>query len=262
MEHLWAHLKLIEGRVTNSRLALILLDFDGTLAPIANTPQEATLPEPTRATLRSLAQMKRYRVGIVSGRPVDQVKDLVGIEGIIYAGNHGLELVHPQGRWTHPQAVALRPQLETVARGLMGGELGHIPGALIEDKGLIVSIHYRQVPQELHETIELQVRAVVEPFKDLFQLARGKKVLEVRPNVPCHKGTAVNAIARLVHAEEKDLIIYIGDDLTDEDAFAALRPGGIGIRVGEDANSRAAYFLYDAREVATFLESLVRWHDQ
>ena len=258
MEHLLTCLDPIRDSVTKSALVLLLLDLDGTLAPIVSTPQEAVIPEGTRATLRCLSLVPRYRVGVVSGRPVDEVREMVSIEGIFYAGNHGLELVHPQGRWTHPEAAALHPQLAQVARALEV-ELGHIPGLLIEHKGLTIGVHYRQVAQERQEVIEPRMRAVLESFGKLFRLASGKKVLEVRPRVPCDKGTAVRTIARLADSQGKDLIIYIGDDETDEDAFAALKPKDIAIRVGEEAASKAAYFLRDTDEVVAFLDALVRW---
>lgn len=134
---------------------------------------------------------------------------------------------------------------------------GH-PG-LIEDKDLTISVHYRQVVDETPEAIESEVRAAIEPFSDLLHLTFGKKVIEIRPSVAVDKGEAVRAISRILDEEGQGLLIYIGDDQTDEDAFAVLRSRDIAIKVGESASSRAAYFAKDTEEVAAFLHALLEW---
>ena len=249
---------LIKSKVTRSEKTLVLLDYDGTLAPIADTSEEALFPLRAKAALQRLLPIPRYRVSIISGRAVEDVAAMVGLEDMIYAGNHGLEILYPGGRWVHPEAARLKAKLAEVTKRLKD-ELGHIPGLLIEDKGVTVSIHYRLVVGDLQEEIMPRVRKVLHPFVTYFRLTEGKKVLEVRPKISVHKGTVIYSIAHLLNAKEQDVIIYIGDDETDEDAFAALKPGDISIRVGESASSRANYYLCDTDEVHDLLEVLGLW---
>ena len=258
MKYLWADLRLIERKVTQSEKILLLLDYDGTLTPIADRPEDALLPSRTKDDLALLLQIPRYLVGIVTGRAVDDVAALVGIEDVIYAGNHGLEILYPGGCWVHPEAARLRPKLAEI-RERLNEELGHIPGLLLEDKGVTVSIHYRLVAGDPREEVQRGAQKVLEPFAVNFQLTEGEKVLEVRPAVFFHKGTVIHTITQMVNVKESDLVIYIGDDETDEDAFAALKPKDIGIRVGESASSRAAYFALDTEEVCVLLEALGQW---
>lgn len=258
MKPLWEHLELIKTKVIQSEKLLLLLDYDGTLAPIADRPEEAPLPLRAKAALRQLLPIPRYRVGIVSGRSADDVAGMVGIEGIIYAGNHGLELLYPEGRWVHPDVARLRPKLVDITKGL-ARELGHIPGLRIQDKGATLSVHYRLVAGDPQQEIRRRVQRVLHPFADYFEVTEGKKVLEVRPTLSCHKGTAICSIAHLLKAGEGDLTIYMGDDETDEDAFAALKPGDIGIRVGKSDSSAATYFVRDTEEVHALLETVGLW---
>ncbi len=259
MQYLWADMRLIERKVTQSKEILLLLDYDGTLTPIAERPEDAALlPPRTKDHLALLLQMPRYSIGIVSGRAVDDVAARVGIEDVIYTGNHGLEILYQGGRWVHPEAARLRPKL-TEIRKRLDEELGHIPGLLLEDKGVTVSIHYRFAAGDPGEEVRQRVARVLEPFAVNFHLTEGKKVLEIRPAVSFHKGTAIHTVAQMFSVKESDLVVYIGDDETDEDAFAALKPKDISIRVGESISSRAAYFVRDTDEVCALLEALGQW---
>jgi trehalose 6-phosphate phosphatase len=258
VKYLWRDLHLIKSKVTRSEKTLVLLDYDGTLAPIVERPKEAIFPSRAKTALESLLRIPRYRVSIISGRAVEDVAAMVGLEDMIYAGNHGLEILYPGGHWVHPEAARLRPKLAEVVQGL-AQELGHIPGLLIEDKGVTVSVHYRLVVADLQEEIMPRVRKVLHPFAPYFKLTEGKKVLEVRPKISFHKGTVIYSITHLLNAKEADVIIYIGDDETDEDAFAALKPEDIGIKVGESTFSQASYFVRDTEELHDLLEVLGLW---
>ena len=189
--------------------AAILLDVDGTLAPIVSRPEQASVPEATRGELRRLAG--RYAlVACVSGRTGDDARRLVGVEGIRYVGSHGLELSPDAARWS-----------EEIHRFAAGVEWP------VEDKGLTVSFHYRDAEDEdaaLEYLEEVAERARVAGLVPRF----GRKVLEIRPPVEADKGTAV---ATLLEEAKLQRALYAGDDTTDLDAFRALQGLEVGIRV-------------------------------
>ncbi len=210
--------------------AAVVLDVDGTLAPIAPRPELAAVPPATRERLRRLAA--RYRlVACVSGRSGEQAQALVGVDGIRYIGNHGLEL-HPDERRLVERVGAFRSLIE-----------GRWP---IEDKGLSLSLHFRESPDEsaaraILEGIAAEARAVgLEP-------RWGRKVLEIRPDVRVDKGTAVRALVREAGVE---VALYAGDDATDVDGFRGLREAGLARAVCiAVASAEASPALLDAADL-------------
>jgi trehalose 6-phosphate phosphatase len=182
--------------------AALLLDVDGTLAPIVPRPELARVPEDARAELRRLAE--RYLlVACVSGRPGEQAAELVGVAGIRYVGNHGLEL--------DPRAVELA--------GVIGRFRAEVDGAWpVEDKGLSLSFHFREAPDEAAAVAALEPLARRAAASGL-EARWGRKVLEIRPRDGLDKGGAVRLLLDGCGAE---LGLYAGDDATDLDAFASL----------------------------------------
>lgn len=245
---------LIEARP----LCHLFLDFDGTLAPIVARPDLAQLPKEARDCLTSLLSKPRFRLNIISGRSLVELERLVAIEGIVMAGNHGLEIKGPGINFIHQEARRLKGKLEEF-RQRLEEKTCPIEGALVEDKGLTVSLHYRMVPEhKLHEVFQaLQLALAQEPALIVRQ---GKKVLEVRPRTDWDKGRAVLWILESLHGSqwEKDCLpIYLGDDLTDEDAFRVLKSKGISIFVGGDAELTSAdYYLPGPSQVMQFLSWL------
>jgi trehalose 6-phosphate phosphatase len=189
--------------------AAILLDVDGTLAPIVRRPEQARVPAETRAEVERLAA--RYAlVACVSGRPGDDARRLVGVEGVIYVGLHGLEL--------EAEAERYRDAIHRFA------ERVDWP---VEDKGLTVSFHYRGVEDE--HAARMQLEHVADGARDAgFHARFGRKVLEILPPVEAHKGTAVR---HLLERAGLDRALYAGDDRTDLDAFRALEELELGVRV-------------------------------
>ena len=189
--------------------AAILLDVDGTLAPIVARPELASVPEETRAELRRL--VGRYAlVGFVSGRTGAAARELVGVEGASYAGVHGLELEPDAEAWRAP----LRPFADS-------------GWPWLEDKGLTVAFHWREAPDEAAAHAELE--EVAERARAVGLDARwGRKVLELRPPVEADKGTAVRSLLA-----ERGLrrALYAGDDTTDLDAFRGLDGLEVAVRV-------------------------------
>jgi trehalose-phosphatase len=197
----------------------ILTDVDGTIAPIVADPAEATVPAGTRQLLRALAG--RYAlVGCLSGRRAPDARRVVGLDELAYSGNHGFELLLPGDTEVRPD-----PSLdghEEDAPGFVGGldrsELDRV-GIRTEDKGAIVALHWRGAANEAAAESLAQEIASEAEWEGLVP-HRGRKVLEIRPNVPINKGIAV---AALIPARPIDQALYGGDDRTDVDAFAALR---------------------------------------
>ncbi len=250
----------VAPRLVSASFLLALFDFDGTLAPIVERPEEASLPTPVRRLLAELVLDPSLQVGVISGRSLEDVKDRVGLEGIFYAGNHGLEVEGPGFHFVHPLAVASRPLLEEAKRRL-AEVVTHFPGALVEDKGLTLAFHLRPLPGDLQVQAKARAEAVLAPFFASGRLwrAEGKLVLEARPPVAWDKGWTVRFLTERIRARGMEpLVLYAGDDETDEAAFAAVGDGGIGIYVGEPwEGGKASFFLRRSEEMVHFLKRLL-----
>lgn len=251
MEHLLTSLPELRESL---RTPLLFLDYDGTLTGIAERPELATLPEGMRKRLRSLGRV--CRVVVISGRALGDLRRLVGIRRLYYAGNHGLELSGPGLSFVLPQAESVRPLLGRVCRQLEERVRG-IRGALVERKGLTASLHYRLVHPSLVGDLRGILEEVVGPHPEI-KVTEGKKVFELRPNLPWDKGRAVLLLLELLNPEHRLTPVYVGDDRTDEDAFSALNPrGALTVLVSETpCESRARFFLRDTGEVEVFLREL------
>ncbi|XP_028040249.1 alpha,alpha-trehalose-phosphate synthase [UDP-forming] [Bombyx mandarina] len=204
------------------KLAL-LLDYDGTLAPIAPHPDLATLPLETKHTLQRLSNMSDVYIAIISGRNVDNVKQMVGIEGITYAGNHGLEILHPDGsKFVHPMPMELQDKVVDLLKSLQ--EQVCKDGAWVENKGALLTFHYRETPVPKRAALAEQARKLITASG--FTPAPAHCALEARPPVQWDKGRASIYILRTAFGldwSERIRIIYAGDDNTDEDAMLALK---------------------------------------
>lgn len=235
---------------------ILLMDYDGTLTPIVSRPELAVLSSEMKDVIRRIS--KRYKVGIISGRSLANIKDLVGLEGICYAGNHGFEISGLGLEFVKPEAERARPVISTICKE-MAAKLGHIKGVIIENKGLTASVHFRLVADENLQELNEIFHELIKPHlkSDAIRLTRGKKVFEIRPNVYWDKGKAVMWMIDALGIK-KESTIYMGDDRTDEDAFSALKEGGMTILVtGRVKRSNAKYFLKNVSEVKTFLEKLI-----
>ncbi|HSD24183.1 MAG TPA: trehalose-phosphatase [Solirubrobacterales bacterium] len=211
--------ELIAPLRENPDRSAVLTDVDGTIAPIESEPGAAAVPEGTRRLLRALAE--RYAlVGCLSGRRAIDARRVVGLDELAYSGNHGFELLLPGDTEVRPDPSldAHEADAPRFVNGLDRARLERA-GIRTEDKGAIVALHWRGAPNEAAAESLAQEIASEAEWEGLIP-HRGRKVLEIRPNVAINKGIAV---AALIPARPVDRALYGGDDRTDVDAFAALR---------------------------------------
>lgn len=217
----------------------------------------------TRALLESLRRFPRVSVAIISGRSLPDLKKRVRLRGILYAGNHGLEVEGEGVRFVEPSAQAARGIMRRIAVELEAA-LCSVEGEQVENKGLTLSVHYRNVAPHQRARLEELVERTLEPYVEAnkVRMRSGKMVREVIPPTQWGKGAAAEWIVDHAEArwQTKDILpVSIGDDLTDEDAFAAVRKrGGIPIFVGQRRRrSCAPYWLRSPAEVWDFLSRIL-----
>ncbi|HUF79403.1 MAG TPA: trehalose-phosphatase [Thermoanaerobaculia bacterium] len=238
--------------VIAGRRPAFFLDYDGTLTPIVERPELALLPAATREVLRRLAA--RYPTLVVSGRGREDVERLVDLPGIACAGSHGFDIAGPL---RFAPAAAAEPVVAAITRELEA-ELARVPGAQVEPKRFTVAVHYRRVDPDRVREVERVVDRLLAAHPGLRKTG-GKMVWELRPDLDWDKGRAVVWILGALGLDRPDVVpVYLGDDVTDEDAFRVLRErpgdGGLGILVAEEPRETAASFrLRDPEEVRRFL---------
>ena len=251
--YLFDFLEEVINRVKTFSHVLLFLDYDGTLVPICKEPSLAKLSLEEKKILRELSRIPWLSVGIISGRSLKEVRRLVGIKGLFYAGNHGFEILFQERIWVHPKLKSFESRLKRVTCELKCALKG-IDGILVEDKRVTVSVHYRNLSEKSPGSILKIVSKVLESYSEIFTITHGKKVYEVRPHINWDKGKAVVKISQLLGFTSRPLKIYIGDDHTDEDAFRVLEEGDISIRVGYRKGSKAHYFCKESGEVLQLLK--------
>ncbi len=264
MQHLFQAWPDFTAAVKTASHVLLLTDYDGTLTPIVGRPQDAVLSKEARHRLSVLAEKPAYSVGVISGRSIDELKSLVGIEGLYYSGNHGLEIEGPGLRYLHPPAELARATMSELAAQLAEA-LENIAGAIVQEKGLSLSVHYRLVKKGEEDSVVETFHRITGPLhrQGKIRVFSGKKVLEVKPPLDWDKGKAVEIIISKLKAllkTERILTVFLGDDTTDEDAFRVLhRPDGWSVFIaGEKASSAADYYLDSVSETEELLDRLIR----
>lgn len=262
MQHLFSAWQEFSKRLKAAKRVLLLCDYDGTITPIVDRPELADLSEKTRQLLQALARQSHFTVSIISGRALADLRQRVGISGIIYAGNHGLEIEGPGFGIVNPLAEEMRPVFRLINQ-VLNKALSPIRGVQVEDKGLSLSVHYRMVDEDKSEEVRNIFEKVLATARSLgkIRISSGKKVYEVRPAVDWDKGKAISLLIEKYgkpKVKSELLPIFLGDDQTDEDGFKVIEShGGISILVGEDtAGSAARYYLKSPDEVQRFLSML------
>lgn len=246
----------LRARIADSDGVIFLTDFDGTLAPIVDTPDDAAALPGIDQTLRTLRNSDGTATGVVSGRALDDLYERVGVEDIGYAGNHGIELRYRGENEVHPDAREAMDSIAEVADTLES-RLDDVSGCLVEDKRVTTTVHYRKVADDEIPTVKETVRRTVDEQSADLELTAGKAILEIRPDIDWNKGAAVEWLYdRIVPDDEEWTTVYVGDDTTDEDAFEVVEPRGLGVAVGDDPDTVASVRVRDQDGVADFLELL------
>ena len=243
-----------------ARHPAVFYDFDGTLSDIVNDPDAARpVPGASEALVRLAAQCP---VAVLSGRDLADVSERVGLPGIWYAGSHGFELTAPDG--THHQneaAAAAIPVLEQAAAELRE-KVGSIPGVVVEHKRFGVAAHYRNAARDRVGEVSAAVRGAGQ--RHALRVTTGREVIELRPDIDWDKGRTLRWVIDHLHQAGSGplLPVYLGDDITDEDAFDAVRPEGVPILVRHsddgDRATAALFALGSPAQATEFTDRLAR----
>jgi trehalose 6-phosphate phosphatase len=242
----------------------VFLDYDGTLTPIVDRPEDAVISDSMREAVRDLA--RRCTVCVVSGRDRPVVQELMGVHDLVVAGSHGFDIWSPDaGTIEHEAAGGFESLLADVTSQLEES-LGSVEGAVVEPKRASVAAHYRLVEESERDRVREVVEGLLADHPDELKVTPGKMVYEIQPKLEWDKGRAVLHLLGVLDLDDPDVKpIYVGDDITDEHAFEALSGRGIGVIVGnpEDAEvggrpTAADFVLESVEEVEPFLNSLAR----
>ena len=227
---------LSDGEALNERVAgrhpAVFLDYDGTLTPIVDRPEDAVSSESMREAVRALA--RRCTVCVVSGRDRPVVQQLMGVDDVVVAGSHGFDIWSPvAGTLEHEASGGFDALLERVTKRVRD-EAGAIVGVLIEPKKASVAVHYRLVSDSERPRIKALVDRLLAEHPDELKVTPGKMVYEIQPKLDWDKGKAVLHLLEALDLDREDIVaLYLGDDITDEHAFEALKGTGIGVFVGD-----------------------------
>ncbi|HBG46207.1 MAG TPA: trehalose-phosphatase [Deltaproteobacteria bacterium] len=234
--------------MTGSRTRkIIFLDFDGTLSPIVDDPSRAFIRDENAAWLQKASKDGNLKLAIVTGRSLKDIRRLVGLTDIIYAANHGAE-IYSGGKILLKKGEAFRRPLSRLAK-VMREALSGIPGIYLEDKGLSIAVHLRRVERSNHSKAKEIVKqeAAAALARHGLKITYGKMLVEIRPHAHWNKGDAVLWVWKKLAPDH--LPFYVGDDTTDEDAFQALRPYGITIRIRDKRGSHAEYYVSSFKQL-------------
>jgi trehalose-phosphatase len=254
LRSLWSQWPQIRHYLAAKNL-ILLFDFDGTLSPIAPRPSAAIFSAATRAALLALSRSPRVTLGFVSGRILGELRRLVRMKGVYLIGSHGWECMAPD------QVYRLRASAETVrhARRIasqLRPALRGLPGIWIERKVVSVTVHYRGAGARSARAARALVLRIARRHASRFHLLHGKKTFEFLPLGDINKGTAVRTLVARLRRRHLPVVVYAGDDASDETVFARLGKRDIGIHVGARKRSRAGFYLRSPRQVCRFLEHL------
>ena len=251
MKYFFTEWKKISEKLVGKK-RFFFFDYDGTLTPIVKKPELAKLDSRIKDILRKIS--KANKVAIISGRPLSEIKNFIGIKNIIYSGNHGFEIeikgkkiIQNTDHWTKNEIRRIKDKLAK--------EIKKIDGAFLEDKGLTLSVHWRLTSKKDLPKLFALIRETIRANSRL-KLTKGKKVWEIRPNVDWHKGKAVEWILSRLPTFYSLLPVYIGDDATDEDAFKTLK-NSITVKVGKSKKSKAKYYIKNQSEIKKLLISFL-----
>lgn len=226
----------LQNYLQNASKLAVLLDYDGTLTPIAAHPDMAKIPQATKNILEKLSKIPEMFLAIISGRGVTNVKEMVGLNDIIYAGNHGLEVLYPDGStYNHQLPGDFNSEVKQLIKKLEAEVVKD--GAWIENKGPSLTFHFRAVPEHLQSEIESKALKIMEAGN--FRIGKAHCALEIRPKVDWNKGTVALMLLDKQYEnkwKENVKVVFVGDDTTDEDAMKALKGNAATFRIAQNAD--------------------------
>ncbi|OGR69360.1 MAG: trehalose-phosphatase [Elusimicrobia bacterium GWC2_63_65] len=258
MKLFWKDAAAVAARLAAAPRLLVTLDFDGTLAALANSPGLARLEPGLKAALRDLAAAPGVFVFILSGRPLKNVRALVGLRRLYYGGNHGIEIKGPGFAWRDAGALKVRSLVAGIADAV-SRKFPPASGVLVENKIYSASVHYRNLTAGSWRAFFSRMKALMAATNEALYWRGGHKVFELLPREAAHKGDAVRKLSGHL---KSSLSLAAGDDLTDEDMFAALAGRGVAVRVGRKAGSKAGYYLAGQEEVLRLLRFITAARDR
>lgn len=216
-KYLFDNLKVM-NKFKNDKNTAIITDIDGTISEIAPTPGEAVIGPNMKHTIIKLKE-KFKLVAVISGRSVYNAQEMVGVDGILYVGNHGLEFIFDGEYSIAPEVEEYLWQVKRLSEQL-NEELSGIDGIFLEDKGICSSIHYRQCKNPEMVRVKIIDSIKESPQSKNLQISEGRKLVEIKPPSTYNKGTIIHKIIKDYGLKK---IIYLGDDITDADAFKRLK---------------------------------------
>ncbi|KAF8115365.1 hypothetical protein N665_0028s0027 [Sinapis alba] len=257
------------AKSSTGKQIVMFLDYDGTLSPIVENPDQAYMTDEMRDAVKGVARC--FPTAIVTGRCRDKVRRFVKLPGLYYAGSHGMDIKGPSKQNKHNKnnkgvlfqaANEFLPMIDQVTKCLVE-KMREVAGASVENNKFCVSVHYRCVDPKDWGIVAEYVTSILSEYPKL-RLTQGRKVIEIRPTIKWDKGKALEFLLESLGFGQSDnvLPIYIGDDRTDEDAFKVLREKGqgFGILVSKvPKETSATYSLQEPSEVGEFLGRLVQW---
>ena len=259
MPHLLNVWPSVSSKLLAADRVLLVCDYDGTLTPIVARPETAILTEKTRCLLSILANMDRFVVGVISGRSLPDLESVVAVPGLVYAGNDGLEISGLGVDFVHCGASDFSDSLSEIARKLQQ-ELSDVPEIVIDNKRLILTVHFRNTPDHYSAQVDEMLIATVKPYVESGQMkiTRGTNVAEIMPNISWGKGRAIEQIRR--GCGDNPIPIFFGDDQMDEDGFVAVQNvGGVAVYIGGTRqNTTALHQLESPTEVEQALTLLTQ----
>jgi trehalose-phosphatase len=239
----------------HGRPLVLLFEYDGTLAEFTDHPAEARVPEELIRALEAVARLPGVTAGVISGRSLDDLKQMLNVAGLCYAGTSGLEIEYDGATVTHPLVAHSTRLVNEVAGGLEAA-LREFPGAWVERKPFGMTVHYREVDGKLISSLHAELDQILSRWPDRLHIVTGAKAIEITPNLGWTKGTAVQLLLERV-GERDCIVLYAGDEASDVEALWNVGiHHGIAIGVGPAPCTTAEFNLPNTHAVQNLLVEL------
>lgn len=260
-DFLFEHPAEIFKKIVQSEAIFLFLDYDGTLVPFKDSPTEVRTPKKIKKVIRQLIQIQKIQVIIVTGRTLADIKKLLPLAGLSFIALHGLCIDSPAGIQYQWKTAEQTQSLITTIKKKMQPIVKQETGAFLEDKGRTIVLHYRLLPKNKERFLQETFTKIVQDHDNnrILEIIKGAKVIEARPK-GWNKGKAIELFLSHFTTTNNTLPIYIGDDITDEDAFQILREKGLTIHVVHEKKRKTAaqYWVNDPDDVFFFLDAVVQ----